>query len=163
MSNNPAIWRRNALIGSVMVLLALWVDVLLALPGGSGPAPRSPTDLVGRVTSNSVTLFWKSLPTGGDQSHGLPDIPARQQDEPQRRTSRSCGLISGIDGPPTSFRDSNKMGGSRDYQYAVAAVNDDGESVRTNQFRALVPANYINDAETWRSHSLTGTRLQWRW
>ena len=50
------------------------------------------------------------------------------------------------------------MGGSRDYQYAVAAVNDDGESGKTNQFRALVPANYINDAETWRSHSLTGTR-----
>ena len=49
------------------------------------------------------------------------------------------------------------MGGSRDYQYAVAAVNDDGESGKTNQFRALVPANYINDAETWRSHSLTGT------
>ena len=50
------------------------------------------------------------------------------------------------------------MGGSRDYEYAVASVNDEGVSGMTNQFRALVPANYISDAETWRSHSLTATR-----
>ena len=66
-------------------------------------------------------------------------------------------MRSGRNAPPMSFRDSNNMGGSRDYEYAVAAVNDDGVSGKTNQFRALVPANYINDAETWRSHSLTGT------
>ena len=154
MSNNPAIWRRNALIGSVMVLLAL--GLMFSSPFQvEAAAPNKPTNLLGRVTSNSVTLFWKA-PTGGASP---TDYRIFRRDN---KTSPSGAFevlwtISGIDGPPTSFRDSNKMGGSRDYQYAVAAVNDDGESVRTNQFRALVPANYINDAETWRSHSLTGT------
>ena len=57
MSNNPAIWRRNALIGSVMVFLAL--GLMFSSPFQVEAArPSSPTNLVGRVTSNSVTLFW---------------------------------------------------------------------------------------------------------
>ena len=50
------------------------------------------------------------------------------------------------------------MGGQREYSYKVAAVNDDGTSSRTGEFVALVPANYLSNADTWRSHSLTATR-----
>ena len=155
MSNNPAIWRRNALIGSVMVFLAC--GLMFSSPFQvEAVAPNSPTNLVGRVTSNSVNLYWVA-PDGGDEPTDYRIFRRDNKTNPSGNFE-ILGLLSGRDGPPMSFRDSNTMGGSRDYQYAVAAVNDDGESGKTNQFRALVPANYINDAETWRSHSLTGSR-----
>ena len=156
MSNNPAIWRRNALIGSVMVFLAL--GLMFSSPFQVEAArPNSPTNLVGRVTSNSVTLFWDA-PTGGASPTDYHIFRRDNTTNPNGAFEVLRTLRSGRNAPPTSYRDSNKMGGSRDYQYAVAAVNDDGESGKTNQFKALVPANYINDAETWRSHSLTGSR-----
>ena len=152
MSNNPAIWRRNALIGSVMVFLAL--GLMFSSPFQvEAVAPNSPTNLVGRVTSNSVTLFWDA-PTGGDAPTDYRIFRRNNKTNPPG----AFEILRLLNAAPMSFRDSNQMGGSRDYQYAVAAVNDDGVSGKTNQFRALVPANYINDAETWRSHSLTGSR-----
>ena len=151
MSNNPAIWRRNALIGSVMVFLAL--GLMFSSPFQVEAArPNSPTNLVGRVTSNSATLFWDA-PTGSARPTDYRIFRRNNKTNP----TGAFEILGLLNAPSTSFRDSNQMGGSRDYQYAVAAVNDDGVSGKTNEFRALVPANYINDAETWRSHSLTGT------
>ena len=155
MPIKPAINQRNALIGSLMVFLAF--GLMFASPFQvEAAAPNSPTNLVGRVAHDDVTLYWDT-PTGGASPTDYR-IFRRNNNVNPSGGFEVLRTLSGIDGPPTSFRDSNEMGGRRNYDYAVAAVNDDGESGKTNTFNALVPANYISDAETWRSHSLTATR-----
>ena len=154
MSFIPATSRRNALTGSIMLIAAL--GLMFTLPFQVEAArPTAPTNLEGFVTNNSVTLLWDAA-SGGTEPTDY-EIFRRNNREDPNGPLISIWTISGRDGPPTAMRDSGKMGGSRDYEYAVAAVNDDGVSGQTNRFTALVPASALSQANTWRSHSLTAT------
>ena len=70
--------------------------------------PNSPTNLVGRVTSNSVNLYWVA-PDSGDEP---TDYRIFRRDNKTNPTGafEILGLLNGRDGPPMSFRDSNQHG-----------------------------------------------------
>ena len=119
-----------------------------------GAAPNAPGNLTGLVTHNRATLNW-DRPAGGQEITGYRIYRRNDQENPNGNFTLLWTLRPGTF---TGKNDDNSMAGTREYSYKVAAVNDDGVSGRSNLFTALVPANSLSNADTWRSHSLTATR-----
>ncbi len=152
MLSNPAIRRRNALIGTVMLALTLGLAFALPFRVEAAP-PNAPTNLIGFVTSQGGTLTWDA-PSGGPQPDAYRLLRRNIKNDPN---APFLIRLDDMTGPPQWIRDSNSMGGSRKYEYAIVALNGDEASEHSNYFTALVPAKGLSNDNTWRSHSLTAT------
>ena len=149
MSIIPAFSRRSALTGLMILFAALGLMFTSPFPV-EGALPNTPGHLTGLVAHNRVTLDWDA-PSGGGS-------PAGYRIFRKKHPHGDLTLMVTSRGTRTWKADDNAMGGKREYGYRVAAFNDDGDSLWSNYFSALVPASAMSDANTWRSHSLTATR-----